>query len=161
MSSLKKSTPSRKTPNLKSYDKHLPKATYAQQESIYRFDQQATTQNTKEIKQDLTGLLKQKDSYKVSWKEGDVLPSLVTLKIFEEKGHNDNEGLSDLLEQRAKELKQIQAKPIVTEIKEILPPRQPDCITLSYRNGPKHTPLTLFHTMKMKSEQERLAAYRK
>ncbi|KAG1249578.1 hypothetical protein G6F68_013247 [Rhizopus microsporus] len=42
---------------------------------------------------------------------------------------------------------------------EVLPPRLSDCLTPSYRHGPKHNPLTLYHTMKMKTGQERTQAY--
>jgi hypothetical protein len=145
---------------LKSYEKLLPKITYPQQDSIYRFDRPSLDLDQKESKQDLQKLIQQQDAYKIAWKGDELYTSLVTLKIFE--GHNnDNEGLSDLLEQRTKELKQNKKtnKPTIPVI--VLPPRQPDCVTLSYRHGPQHHPLTLFHTMKMKSEMEKVTAYRK
>lgn len=177
ITSLKKSPSQpvrRKTPNLKLYEKYIPRPTYAQQDSIYRFEttpsphsnSKSNQTKTQELKQDLTQLIKQKESWKEEALGDDIYTSLVTLKIFEEKGHHSNEGLSDLLEQRTKELKQVSLRTNNSEIvtvkeKKLLPPRQPDCITLSYRKGPKHVPLTFFHTVKLKNEEKRLSAYRK
>lgn len=154
----------------------MPRPAYSQQESIYRIEQaeaerypqrgknRARTSSLSDQHQ------QQQDNYQISWAEedtgDDLLTSLVTFQtIFEEKG-NDNEGLSDLLEQRAREIKyqklreqQEATRPKSTETD--LPPRRPDCLTLSYRNGPRHNALTLYHTMKMKGCNERLQAYSK
>jgi hypothetical protein len=171
----KRSNTLRKTPTLKSYEKHMPRPTYSQQESIYRIEQaeaeRTMQRNVKKARtSSLTDAHPQQDNYQISWTEedtgDDILTSLVTFQtIFEEKG-NDNEGLSDLLEQRAKEIKyqklreqQEALRPKSTE--QDLPPRRSDCLTLSYRNGPRHNPLTLYHTMKMKGCNERLQAYSK
>lgn len=170
----KRSSTLRKTPTLKSYEKHMPKPTYSQEESIYRIEDETKDggrKHAEETKKDLNDILEQKDNYTVSWREegtgDDLLTSLVTFQtIFEEKG-NENEGLSDLLEQRARELKyqkmreQQEALHPNKKQDESLPPRHPDCLTLSYRDGPKHHALTLFHTMKMKNEKERRQAYSK
>ncbi|GAA5800107.1 hypothetical protein HPULCUR_005529 [Helicostylum pulchrum] len=166
--SLKRSSTLRKTPTLRSYERHMPKPAYAQKDSIYRIeveeskeDKKAKANNTKSL---------QKDSYTMAWNEDetgdDLLSSLVTFQtIFEEKV-DGNEGLSDLLEQRTKELKYQKLREQQDSLRSKstepdLPPRQPDCLTLSYRNGPRHNPLTLYHTMKMHGEQERMCAYSK
>jgi hypothetical protein len=154
----------------------MPRPAYSQQDSIYRIEQaeaeRAAQRNTKKARtSSLTDQhQQQQDNYQISWTEegtgDDLLTSLVTFQtIFEEKG-NDNEGLSDLLEQRAREIKyqklreqQEAMRPKSAEAD--LPPRQSDCLTLSYRNGPRHNSLTLYHTMKMKGSGERLQAYSK
>ncbi|KAG1190025.1 hypothetical protein G6F35_013994 [Rhizopus arrhizus] len=105
-----------------------------------------------------------KDNYEISWKDDgtgdDLLSSLVTFQSIFETTDKD-EGLSDLLEQKAKELKNQKLKSDEPIAQEVLPPRLSDCLTPSYRHGPKHNPLTLYHTMKMKTGQERTQAYGK
>ncbi|CAO3679876.1 unnamed protein product [Rhizopus stolonifer] len=152
----------RKTPTLKSYERHMPKPTYSQQESIYRFDKVSDKEG-----EGRKGRLRASttnpavDDYKISWEDdrtGDnLLTSLVTFQsIFETT--DKNEGLSELLEQKAKELKEMKVKkPEEPQVQ--LPPRRPDCLTLSYRQGPQHNPLTLYHTMKMTTTKERGDAY--
>ncbi|KAI8071953.1 hypothetical protein BDF21DRAFT_366294 [Thamnidium elegans] len=164
--SIKRSSTLRKTPTLRSYERHMPKPTYAQKDSIYRIEVEESKEDKKTKANNTQSL--QKDSYTMAWKEDetgdDLLSSLVTFQtIFEEKG-NGNEGLSDLLEQRTKELKYQKLREQQDSLRSKstepnLPPRQPDCLTLSYRNGPRHNPLTLYHTMKMHGEQERMCAY--
>lgn len=166
---LKRASTLRKTPTLKSYEKHMPKPTYSQKDSIYHIEQaEEDERKQQESKKAKTVSVIQPDNYKMAWNEDetgdDLLSSLVTFQtIFEEKG-NGNEGLSDLLEQRTQELKRQKLREQQDALKprknqEGLPPRQPDCLTLSYRNGPRHNPLTLYHTMKMHNEQERMGAY--
>ncbi|KAK4510737.1 uncharacterized protein ATC70_005170 [Mucor velutinosus] len=168
----KRSSTLRKTPTLKSYEKHMPRPAYAQQDSIYRIEQdesekkeetnqKRTTVSTNELLEKAT-----QDNYQISWKDegtgDDLLTSLVTFQtIFEEKAVNENEGLSDLLEQRTKELKsqKLMQRHTTKDEDEELPPRLSDCLTLSHRNGPRHNPLTLYHTMKMNGEKERMHAY--
>ncbi|KAI8644591.1 hypothetical protein BD408DRAFT_412947 [Parasitella parasitica] len=171
---LKRSSTLRKTPTLKSYEKHMPRPAYAQQDSIYRFEQEESVeQQKKEVasrkRSSSTSELLEKtahDNYQISWKDegtgDDLLTSLVTFQtIFEEKTGNENEGLSDLLEQRTKELKTqtLLQKQQPVKQDEQLPKRLSECLTLSYRNGPRHNPLTLYHTMKMQGEKERMQAY--
>ncbi|KAL7313881.1 hypothetical protein PS15m_007562 [Mucor circinelloides] len=168
----KRSSTLRKTPTLKSYEKHMPRPAYPQQDSIYRIEQDDLEKkeetNQKKSASTTNELLEKaaQDNYQISWKDegtgDDLLTSLVTFQtIFEEKAVNENEGLSDLLEQRTKELKsqKLMQHHNVKEEDEELPPRLPDCLTLSYRNGPRHNPLTLYHTMKMNGEKERMNAY--
>lgn len=165
--SMKRASTLRKTPTLRSYEKHLPKPTYSQKDSIYRIE----LEESKEAKRTKANGMQNEeddDSYQMAWHEeetgDDLLSSLVTFQtIFEEKG-NGNEGLSDLLEQRTQELKyqklREQQEAIRSKSAEPnLPPPQPDCLTLSYRHGPRHNPLTLYHTMKMQGEKERMSAY--
>jgi hypothetical protein len=169
--SVKRGSTIRKTPTLRSYEKHMPKPTYSQKDSIYRIElEEEEERRQQESKKSKTINVAQQDNYKMAWKEDgtgdDLLSSLVTFQtIFEERG-NGNEGLSDLLEQRTQELKhqklreqQDASRPKKNQVD--LPPRQPDCLTLSYRDGPRHNPLTLYHTMKMHGEQERMNAYSK
>ncbi|CEI98422.1 hypothetical protein RMCBS344292_12531 [Rhizopus microsporus] len=164
----KRSNTLRKTPTLKSYEKHMPKPTYSQQESIYRFKSNDRKDDNKQNNREqerpwsVIGSSDTKDNYTISWKDegtgDDLLTPLVTFQtIFESV--DKNEGLSDILEQKAKELKDKKLKVQEPEPTEQLPPRRPDCLTLSYRQGPKHNPLTLYHTMKMNKESERLNAY--
>ncbi|GAN09266.1 hypothetical protein MAM1_0255c08791 [Mucor ambiguus] len=168
----KRSSTLRKTPTLKSYERHMPRPAYAQQDSIYRIEQddlekreetnrKTTTSTTNELLEKAA-----QDNYQISWKDegtgDDLLTSLVTFQtIFEEKAVNENEGLSDLLEQRTKELQsqKLMQHHITKEEDEELPPRLSDCLTMSHRNGPRHNPLTLYHTMKMNGEKERMNAY--
>lgn len=171
----KRSNTLRKTPTLKSYEKHMPKPTYSQKDSIYRIDEDDNSKKRQEEGADRnmrpTEEFQRQDNYRMAWKEDetgdDLLSSLVTFQtIFEEKG-NENEGLSDLLEQKAQELKyqklreQAEALNPKKNEEEVLPPRRSDCLTLSYRNGARHNPLTLYHTMKMAGEQQRMSAYSK
>lgn len=171
----KRSNTLRKTPTLKSYERHMPKPTYSQKDSIYRIDDDDNYRKRQEEGTDKNMRpnngedLQKQDDYRMAWKEDgtgdDLLSSLVTFQtIFEEKG-NENEGLSDLLEQRAQELKyqklreQAEALNPKKSEEDVVPPRRSDCLTLSYRNGAKHNPLTLYHTMKMTGEQQRMSAY--
>lgn len=171
----KRSSTLRKTPTLKSYEKHMPKPAYAQQDSIYRIEQEELEEQQKKeeaAKKRTTSTNEflekaAQDNYQISWKDegtgDDLLTSLVTFQtIFEGKAGNENEGLSDLLEQRTKELKSqklLQNQHVLRKEDEDLPARLPECLTLSYRNGPCHNPLTLYHTMKMHGEKERMSAY--
>lgn len=168
----KRSSTLRKTPTLKSYEKHMPRPAYAQQDSIYRIEQDDLEKkeeaNQKRTLSTTNELLEKtaQDNYQISWKDegtgDDLLTSLVTFQtIFEEKAVNENEGLSDLLEQRTKELQsqKLMQHHTTKDEEEELPPRLPDCLTLSHRNGPRHNPLTLYHTMKMNGEKERMNAY--
>ncbi|KAI9360504.1 hypothetical protein BD770DRAFT_384255 [Pilaira anomala] len=164
--SMKRASTLRKAPTLRSYEKHLPKPTYSQKDSIYRIE----LEESKEAKRTKANGMQneENDSYQMAWHEeetgDDLLSSLVTFQtIFEEKG-NGNEGLSDLLEQRTQELKYQKLREQQDAIRSKsaepdLPPPQPDCLTLSYRHGPRHNPLTLYHTMKMQGEKERMSAY--
>ncbi|KAI9486432.1 MAG: hypothetical protein EXX96DRAFT_474831, partial [Benjaminiella poitrasii] len=165
----KRSNTLRKTPTLKAYERHLPKPTYSQDDSIYHIKPVEEEPLKRRDKARSTINKEQKstsDNYQISWKDDstgdDILTSLVTFQtIFEEKG-DDNKGLSDLLEQRTEELKHEKLhreKSTSKQKSEQLPPRMQDCLTLSYRQGPRHNPLTLYHTMKMKDEKERAAAY--
>jgi hypothetical protein len=152
---------------------HMPKPTYSQDDSIYRVNDPRSNKD-EQMAVDEGRALKSaqytKEGYKISWKEDetgdDILPSLVTFHtIFEEKGDDSPDGLSDLLEQRARQLRDQKLRekeealfPNQHEIPE-LPPRLQECLTLSYRSGPKHNALTLYHTMKMQTQKERLQAY--
>lgn len=161
----------RKNPSMVSYERHLPRPTYSQQDSIYRgkrSDHKASSDiNDGTQQQDLNRY--NKDSYEISWQDetgDDLLTSLRTFQtIFDEKPHG-SEGLSDLLETRAQELKrqQIEEKEQLANQQRMepnRPPRRSDCLTLSYRDGPAHKHLTLYHTMKMNGPTERMAAYGK
>ncbi|KAL9543253.1 hypothetical protein MBANPS3_008204 [Mucor bainieri] len=168
----KRSSTLRKTPTLKSYERHMPRPAYVQQDSIYRIEQddleKKEESNRKRTVSSTNELLEKaaQDNYQISWKDegtgDDLLTSLVTFQtIFEEKAGNENEGLSDLLEQRTKELQsqKLMQHHVTKDEDEELPPRLSDCLTMSYRNGPRHNPLTLYHTMKMNGEKERMNAY--
>ncbi|CAO3664655.1 unnamed protein product [Rhizopus stolonifer] len=149
----------RKTPSLIAYEKQIPKPVYLQQDSIYRMEKPCKDDSEK-VKSP-TSIVDTTDKYEISWKEDgtgdDLLSPLVTFQtIFDTTDKND--GLSDLLEQKAKELKSQRFK-VEEEPKEILPPRLSECLTLSYRKGPQHNPLTLYHTMKMNTGKERTHAY--
>lgn len=110
------------------------------------------------------------DSYQISWQDetgDDILTSLRTFQtIFEENPHG-SEGLSDLLEIRAQELRlqkiYEQEQQALMEQQQQMepnrPPKRTDCLTLSYRDGPEHKHLTLYHTMKMTGATERMNAY--
>ncbi|KAI9258566.1 hypothetical protein BY458DRAFT_517941 [Sporodiniella umbellata] len=152
----------RKTPTLKSYEKHIPRPTYSQQDSIYRLDTPLVPKSPAlpESRQKSRPTGSSKDNYEISWEDDrtgdDLLRPLVTFQsIFE--ATDQSEGLSELLEQRTKELQARRAKQKVSPVE--LPPRHPDCLTRSYRHGPPHSPLTLYHTMKMASSKERGDAY--
>ncbi|CAO3587375.1 unnamed protein product [Absidia cylindrospora] len=161
----------RKKPSSHSYERHLPRPTYSQLDSIYRSQQEQQLDkdsgNDHSVQQDLNKY--NKDSYEISWQDetgDDILSSLRTFQtIFEEKPHG-SEGLSDLLEVRAQELKM--QKIYEKEQQELMdqqqvepnrPPKRSDCLTLSYRDGPQHKHLTLYHTMKMTGPNERMNAY--
>jgi hypothetical protein len=112
------------------------------------------------------------DSYEVSWQDetgDDILTSLRTFQtIFEENPHG-SEGLSDLLEIRAQELRlqtihEREQQALMEQQQQMepnRPPKRADCLTLSYRDGPEHKHLTLYHTMKMTGPTERMNAYGK
>ncbi|KAI7906942.1 uncharacterized protein BX663DRAFT_482629 [Cokeromyces recurvatus] len=168
-STTKRSNTLRKRPTLKSYEKHLPKPAYSQDDCIYRMQQNEEEPKGKKVNDKNERKVDQSvDNYQIAWKDDqmghDILTSFVTFQaIFEEEG-NDNKGLSDLLERRTKELKYQKQqlhddKSFLEKEIDSLPPRLHDCLTMSYRQGPKHNPLTLYHTMKMRNEKERLAAY--
>lgn len=161
----------RKNPSMVSYERHLPRPTYSQQDSIYRgkrLNHKASSDiNDGTQQQDLSKY--NKDSYEISWQDetgDDLLTSLRTFQtIFDEKPHG-SEGLSDLLETRALELKRqkIEEKEQLANqqlMEPNRPPRRSDCLTLSYRDGPAHKHLTLYHTMKMNGPTERMTAYGK
>lgn len=148
----------RKNPSMVSYERHLPRPTYSELDSIYRGKQlgnkHTSGTNDSTQQQDLDKY--NKDSYEISWQDetgDDLLTSLRTFQtIFDEKPHG-SEGLSDLLETRAMELKiqKIQEKEQLANQQRMepnRPPRRNDCLTLSYREGPTHKHLTLYHTMK-------------
>ncbi|EIE79892.1 hypothetical protein RO3G_04597 [Rhizopus delemar RA 99-880] len=159
----KRSNTVRKTPVLTDYEKRISKSAYSQQDSIYRFEKE-NNKTTKENSSRPASIMTTdiKDNYEISWKDegtgDDLLTSLVTFQSIFETTDKD-EGLSDLLEQKAKELKNQNLKSDEPIAQEVLPPRLSDCLTPSYRQGPKHNPLTLYHTMKMKTGQERTQAY--
>ncbi|KAG0780563.1 hypothetical protein G6F22_010018 [Rhizopus arrhizus] len=159
----KRSNTVRKTPVLTDYEKRISKSAYSQQDSIYRFEKE-NNKTTKENLNRPASIMTTdiKDNYEISWKDDgtgdDLLSSLVTFQSIFETTDKD-EGLSDLLEQKAKELKNQKLKSDEPIAQEVLPPRLSDCLTPSYRHGPKHNPLTLYHTMKMKTGQERTQAY--
>ncbi|KAG1037130.1 hypothetical protein G6F43_012924 [Rhizopus delemar] len=162
----KRSNTVRKTPTLKSYEKHMPKPIYSQQDSIYRFNNNHLNNNSKIKKEERhsTVIDRSSDNYEISWKDDgtgdDLLTSLVTFQTIFETA-DQNEGLSDLLEQKTKELKEQKLKkPEIPKQEDGLPPRRPDCLTLSYRQGSQHYPLTLYHTMKMITSKERANAYK-
>ncbi|KAI8068741.1 hypothetical protein BC940DRAFT_298926 [Gongronella butleri] len=161
----------RKKPSIAAYEKHLPRPTYSEQESIYGTAmRKQSAGNDNQPRHDLE--MYSKDTYEISWQEDetgeDILAPLRTFQsIFDEKPVG-NDGLSDLLEHRTKELKQemIRQQEIAEQQDQIdpqslRPPPRPDCRTRSYRNGPEHRHLTLYHTMKMQDAAERMMAYRK
>ncbi|CAO3626346.1 unnamed protein product [Cunninghamella echinulata] len=169
----------RKKPSVISYERHLPRPTYSEYDSIYRLHQSNNKdgQHHYSLKHgeqdDYQNQHPNDDSYQISWKDetgDDILTSLKTFQtIFDEKPY-DNDGLSDLLETRAKELKLQQLHQKEMEEAMLLeqlhqsnqkPPRRHDCVTLSYRDGPQHRHLTLYHTMKMRGPSERMIAYNK
>ncbi|CAO3609217.1 unnamed protein product [Cunninghamella blakesleeana] len=168
----------RKKPSIISYERHLPRPTYSEYDSIYRIQQANQYNNNNHNNNNDNNnnpSLKQyqDDSYQISWKDDtgdDILSSLKTFQtIFDEKPY-DNNGLSDLIEIRAKEmqLQSLHEKEEEAILQQQLisssnqkPPRRNDCVTLSYRNGPQHRHLTLYHTMKMKGPSERMGAYNK
>ncbi|OBZ82570.1 hypothetical protein A0J61_09379 [Choanephora cucurbitarum] len=162
---VRRSNTLRKTPTIKSYEKHMPNPVYDHQDSIYRVDRadgQSNSDENSRHNRPRSELLH--DDYKISWKEegtgDDLLPALVTFQtIFEEKKNTD-QGLYDLIEQRTKEIKAKNMQKVSEPKKaEDLPPRLDDCLTISYRHGPRHNSLTLYHTMKMPSSKDRLKAY--
>lgn len=161
----KRSNTVRKTPVLTDYEKRISTSAYSQQDSIYRFEKE-NNKTTKENLNRPASIMTTdiEDNYEISWKDDgtgdDLLTSLVTFQSIFETTDKD-EGLSDLLEQKAKELKNQKLKSDEPIAQEVLPPRLSDCLTPSYRHGPKHNPLTLYHTMKMKTGQERTQAYGK
>ncbi|KAI8379604.1 uncharacterized protein BYT42DRAFT_569373 [Radiomyces spectabilis] len=156
----------RKTPSLQSYNRHLPRPVYSEADSIYPVDLKTMPSPTEVKKPPSTTSNEEKkqgdDAYQISWKDdsgNDLLSSLRTFQyIFDEKTDDNPEGLSDLLEERAKELRIKSSKKHEQEEPKLPPPRE-DCLTLSYRSGPPHQHLTLYHTMKMKKSPERTAAY--
>ncbi|ORZ10528.1 hypothetical protein BCR42DRAFT_422557 [Absidia repens] len=166
----------RKRPSNISYERHLPRPTYSELDSIYRGQlQQQHHHLDKTLEAEITksqNLQPQHntDSYEISWQDeagDDILPSLRTFQtIFEEKPHG-SEGLSDLLESKTQELKirNMQEKDQHDGMDQRTEPNRPpklnDCLTLSYRNGTQHTQLTLYHTMKLKRSEDRMAAYDK
>ncbi|KAI9252443.1 hypothetical protein BY458DRAFT_523000 [Sporodiniella umbellata] len=149
----------RKTPSLKAYEKHLPRPVYSQQESIYRIET-PLRENTEKHKNAVFSS-DEADKYEISWKEdetgNDLLSPLVVFQSVFDSTDNDN-GLSDLLEQKAKELKSLKCK-AEQKRENVIPPRLSECLTISYRQGPQHNPLTLYHTMKMSTGIERSHAY--
>ncbi|KAI8341505.1 hypothetical protein BC941DRAFT_417093 [Chlamydoabsidia padenii] len=163
----------RKKPSSVSYERHLPRPTYSELDSIYREHIKATSNNNKNhLQQNIDQQYYNKDSYEVSWQDetgDDILTSLRTFQaIFEEKPYG-SEGLSDLLEFRAEELRlqKIQEQQELDRVNQqeqlepVRPPKRTDCLTLSYRDGPEHKHLTLYHTMKMTGPVERITAYGK
>ncbi|KAI8331307.1 hypothetical protein BC941DRAFT_158280 [Chlamydoabsidia padenii] len=166
----------RKNPSMVSYEKHLPRPTYSELDSIYRSKRlenkvsssSNSTQQQQQQQQQGNDNINQ-DSYEISWQDesgDDILTSLRTFQtIFEEKPVG-SEGLSDLLETRAQELKRqkLQEQEELANLQRMepnRPPRRSDCLTLSYRDGALHKHLTLYHTMKMNGPTERMAAYGK
>jgi hypothetical protein len=181
----------RKKPSLRSYEKHLPKPVYSQEDSIYRIEDETYASSIKQQEEvdnnksstcssfsssTSSSSSRRPDRYEISWKDesgDDMLPSLVTFTtIIEEKGDENPEGLSDFLEQRTRELKDQNYSQKGTNISSVtlspnpsqlsvfkLPPRTLDCLTLSYRIGSRHHPLTLFDTMKMPNRFDRMDAY--
>ncbi|CAO3580791.1 unnamed protein product [Absidia cylindrospora] len=169
----------RKRPSNISYERHLPRPTYSELDSIYSGQQQQKQQQQQHLEKtyEAENAKSQgpqphhnKDSYEISWQDetgDDILPSLRTFQtIFDEKPHG-SEGLSDLLESKTQELKirNIQEKEqhdgMDQQTEPNRPPKRNDCLTLSYRNGAQHTQLTLYHTMKLKRSKDRMAAYDK
>ncbi|KAI8140074.1 hypothetical protein BJV82DRAFT_625035 [Fennellomyces sp. T-0311] len=160
----------RKTPSVKSYDKHMPRPTYSAQDSIYR-TAQGDVQNSHLSNQQPKNTLDYADNYQISWKDDatgdDLLGSLKTFQhIFAEQPTENTQGLSDLLEVRARELKrqreeqanQAAATPVDPDEMLTEPPAG-QVFTLKYRKGSPHYALTLYHTMKMQGASERMAAY--
>lgn len=153
----------RKSPTVKSYDMHLPKKSYDEHDSIYRVSSRERMRNETR-QQPTTEEYINRDTYQISWKDDatgdDLLNSLVTFQtIFDKKPDPNPTGLSDLLEQGAQELRR-QHEPIVEQKEEeanVRPEGAP--LTLSFRDGPAHGALTLYHTMKMNNAAERMAAY--
>ncbi|ORX52735.1 hypothetical protein DM01DRAFT_1336510 [Hesseltinella vesiculosa] len=161
----------RKKPSIVSYEKHLPRPTYSSEDSIYgALPRKTSLTDAQSPRNDIEQY--NKDTYQISWQEDetgdDILAPLRTFQsIFEEKPVG-NDGLSDLLEHRTKELKEqarrdeeIAQQQSIQEASQQKPPRLADCVTQSYRDGPPHKPLTLYHTMKMQDASERMMAYRK
>lgn len=155
----KRSLSLRKAPTVKSYDKHMPRPTYSENESIYRINKPeqehhanggASRSNSQQ----------QADDYQISWKDDstgdDLLGSLKAFQTIFAEQPEDNSGLSDLIERKAQELK-------VQRTIEAQRPSEPTSERkneqISRRNGPPHRALTLYHTMKMRGPSERMAAY--
>ncbi|KAI9015315.1 hypothetical protein CLU79DRAFT_766206 [Phycomyces nitens] len=159
----------RKKPDPMTYEHHIPKPVYSLEDSIYGVRIQTPRQEesrAKTLVDNTATANKPNENYEISWKDeegDDLLKSLQTFQsIFDEKAEHDVDGLSDLLEQRAKQLKERQEQ----ARKEALEPkrpqkasRRPDCLTLSYRQGPSHKHLTLYHLMKMTGPAQRVDAY--
>lgn len=120
----------------------------------------------------LSDMVVANDNYEISWKDettGDnILDSLKTFQtIFAEQPEDCPAGLSDLIETRAKELKEKRAEEAANRkekadgnpLDDLV--KQAGCFTLSSRHGPPHNALTLFHTMKLGDSVARRAAYGK
>ncbi|KAL0094239.1 hypothetical protein F4703DRAFT_1817299 [Phycomyces blakesleeanus] len=160
----------RKKPDVLSYEQHMPKPVYSLEDSIYGVKIQAPRQDDSRSKtfvsDNTSKTSNQTENYEISWKDeegDDLLKSLQTFQsIFDEKAEHDVDGLSDLLEERAKQLKERQEQSLKAAL-EPKPPqkpsRRPDCLTLSYRQGPSHKHLTLYHLMKMPGPAQRVDAY--
>lgn len=155
----KRSLSLRKKPTVKSYDKHMPRPTYSENDSIYRINRpenehridNATTQANAQ---------QQADDYQISWKDDstgdDLLGSLKAFQtIFAEQPEEENSGLSDLIERKAQELKMQKS----IEAQKSSEPVEAASSPVNRRNGPPHRALTLYHTMKMQGPGERMAAY--
>lgn len=110
------------------------------------------------------------DKYEISWKDDaageDILePLKCFIDIFDKNPDEKTDGLSDILEDGTRNL-QMQKKLAAQQAElarkkqadEKLPPRL-DVLTPSYRHGPAHKSLTLYHLMKCKQRKERLMAY--
>ncbi|KAI7870750.1 hypothetical protein BDF14DRAFT_1878984 [Spinellus fusiger] len=161
----------RKRPDIAAIDRKIPKITYALQDSIYGVNLQSHSQeneSTKTLSEEPENKKsnRRSDDYRISWRDeggNDILTSLKTFQsIFEEKGENEVDGLSDLLEQRAKELKAKQEIPKApTEKKTQKVSRRSDCLTLSFREGPRHKQITFHQTMELPQSKARMDTYDK
>ncbi|KAI9312694.1 hypothetical protein BX666DRAFT_1985692 [Dichotomocladium elegans] len=160
----------RKRPTVKAYDKHLPPPTYSSSDSIYGIgvSNSSQTDMVECNKNDYQSNTQYNDDYQISWKDDatgdDLLNSLKTFQDIFSVQPEENQGLSDLIETKAQELKLQKIKQkqeqLAKKDDQATPrKRATDCYTLSTRQGPPHRALTLYHTMKMKSTAQRMEAY--
>jgi hypothetical protein len=168
----------RKKPSVLSYNKHHRKE-ISPSDSIYNADKK-DRRTSNQLSDDqsmishntIDSYCSNDDKYEISWKDesagDDILePLKCFIDIFEKKPDDTPDGLSDLLEDGARQLKlekesaaQEAELARKRELEEQLPARL-DVLTPSYRHGAPHKSLTLYHLMKCKHRSERLAAYSK
>ncbi|OZJ02341.1 hypothetical protein BZG36_04381 [Bifiguratus adelaidae] len=137
-------------------------------ESIYPLSTQASKSGNgqRDQKPSIEVISGKDDGYRFDWQDdtGDSLldPIHRLRSILDSDNHAGTEGLSDIVESGIqqdiinKKMQAQQQTAVSTPV--VLPPRL-DVLTGAYRNGVEHRPLTLFHTMKMKSARQRALAY--